>query len=649
MNYKEFINKLIQCKMLNPINEALLDFIYNQIDNLEKEQIIQILAIYFSLEIDGNTCISLDKELLINKWKLKCNETKILLEDDDEIKKCFIDEISSYSIELINKYLSLINENELSSIVGKKSLFVIDNNYLFTRKNYFAKEGIKNSIQRLFIKKEISSIFDYKEWIDNSSNFKLSKNQEIAIQKGINSNLIITGGPGTGKTTTIFYILLGILSKNKDYHIYLTAPSGKASSRMKESILGAIKNINASKINDDKIKMLLLSEEYTIHRLLGYGFNDDGFTTNNKPCFKKNSIFIIDEASMIDICLFDSLLKAIPSEARIFILGDKNQLPSVDSGMVLNDLLNEKSLENNIVELDESIRFKNNTKIYELSQAINLGKELPIKEDEWKNLEDFKIEKDDDINKPIFYYKNDIEKVAEESKLLEHIIKKWGDNFYSKVVNGEKTTLQKEAMNIDINDKNKLNYLFSKIELAKILCAEKRSIRGVDHLNKLINDLIIDKSLIMSLSNHYTGEIVMINKNNKLLNLYNGDTGIIVSFKNDDTLYFMVKKSLKEIEVEEYKKDTIFKLGEYIFYPLRMINEDEIDYAYAITIHKSQGSDYKNILVILPNKKGHPLLNRQIVYTAITRTKGNTYIISTMERLNEAKNKVTIRDTRIFK
>ena len=135
---------------------------------------------------------------------------------------------------------------------------------------------------------------------------------------------------------------------------------------------------------------------------------------------------------------------------------------------------------------------------------------------------------------------------------------------------------------------------------------------------------------------------------NQILYLYNGDSGVLVTFKDDPVLYIMVRKDT-ELNIEEGKKeDKIFKLNGYIYYPLRLLASNEFDLAYAITIHKSQGSDYQNILVILPTKKGHPLLNRQIVYTAITRTKGNTYILSNYDRLVEAKDTILIRDTNII-
>ena len=105
---------------------------------------------------------------------------------------------------------------------------------------------------------------------------------------------------------------------------------------------------------------------------------------------------------MIDVCLFNSLLEAIPTNARVYIMGDKNQLPSVECGAVFGDLLKKESLKGNIIELDESIRFKKGTMIYELASIINKGENLPTKEKDWKDYDLFEIKKDD-FNKPILY------------------------------------------------------------------------------------------------------------------------------------------------------------------------------------------------------------------------------------------------------
>ncbi|MBO4668242.1 MAG: ATP-binding domain-containing protein, partial [Bacilli bacterium] len=205
--------------------------------------------------------------------------------------------------------------------------------------------------------------------------------------------------------------------------------------------------------------------------------------------------------------------------------------------------------------------------------------------------------------------------------------------------------VQEDATNLDLSDQKMLDYVFSYTEEAKILCAENEGIRGVKTINDYIKKKVIKKKEPV-LSFQYPGQVMMINKNNKSLKLYNGDTGILVSIKNDDTIYFMVKKNSKL--KDDYKKDEIFKIGQYLFYPLRLITLSEIDLSFAITVHKSQGSDYDHVLIILPTAKGHPLLNRQILYTAVTRTKGYTYIVSNKDSLNEAKERLITRDTNII-
>jgi exodeoxyribonuclease V alpha subunit len=198
-----------------------------------------------------------------------------------------------------------------------------------------------------------------------------------------------------------------------------------------------------------------------------------------------------------------------------------------------------------------------------------------------------------------------------------------------------------------LNDINSLQTLYDKSEPAKILCGSNKGAAGVDNINQIVRNFLKNEHPETQNLIHYPSEIMMINKNNKLLDLYNGDTGVLIKFKNDSTLYFMLQKTSLLIEKDGYVQDKIFKIGKFVFYPLRMISKNEIDTAYAISIHKSQGSGYKNILVTLPSQKGHPLLNRQIIYTAITRTKGNTYIISNIDRLNEAKDTILKRDTNL--
>ena len=658
--YDEFYTLLNDNRLISDIWQEVINLLKEDIYE-DEDQYLSLLAIFFSLVDDGNICMSLDEDILINKWINKVNSTRVMLLERDDFNEDSFIQIKEHSLEVIKSHLSKINKDNLPSLIGEGRVFEIEDNYLYIKKYNDARKSIKESISRLFIfDKYNNDTFDYKECVDTSK-FALSTKQEEAVITGVNKNIIVTGGPGTGKTTSILFLLYSLLNMNIDLDVHLCAPSGKASARMKESIIGGLSIVSDEykSSHQEVTKKILDLKESTIHSLLHIDNVTHAYSYNKNNQFKEDSIFIIDEASMVDICLFASLLEAIKRGSRIFIMGDENQLPSVECGAVFTELLKLESsiLKGHIVRLDESKRFGENTQIYALARAVNNGDKLPIKDKDWedydtfnihrldvadKNKEGFDFAKVDKENCPIYYYKNykDNDDKVKEIDIVKKIALIWGKTFYR--------DLQDKATNVDPGDLEYLDTLFRYSEQSKILSAENEGSCGVKMINNLIKrGFIKDNRGGKVKYNNYPGQVMMINKNNKLLDLYNGDSGITVKFKDDDHLYFMVKKKSRLVSVDNKVDDQIFKLGDYTFYPLRMISSDEIDLAYAITIHKSQGSDYSNILVITPSKKGHPLLNRQIIYTAITRTKGYTYILSSPDRLDEAKDTVIKRDTNI--
>ena len=646
-NYLSFYDYLENNGLIIPVWRHAIKLIASCIDNkYNKDDILKLFIIYFSLIVDGNLGISLDKDILKGKWNKKIDGQIVALQEQNKLNEDDLNIIRKESLDAIDNCLDKINEDYLSEIIGDNKLFYIDDGYLYASKYYKARHSISESLQRIFKVSFKGKTFNYRDYIrepeEGRKPFELSKGQERAVLEGLEKNLIVTGGPGTGKTTSILFILIALLEDDPKLNVYLGAPSGKASDRMKESIINNLGLISdkAKQENEEIIKIIQNLDKSTIHKLLGIDLENGGFKHNKNNQFNKDSIFIIDEASMIDVNIFASLLEAIPTGARLFIMGDKNQLPSVDCGAVFGDLLELNITKDNVVELDESKRFGEDTEIYALAAKVNDGKydELPVNLSSWMDYKNFKIESENKKSCPVFYY-YDGGDASKDGEMIKEIVRKWGEAFFK--------DLQDKSMNIDYLDDNRLEELYSTVEKAKILCANNGSLRGIQTINKYAIDLFINKKKSQGVAGFYPGEILMINKNNKELDLDNGDNGIVVTFCGDDTLYFMVKKKTKLIDKDEKKENKIFKKGDFVFYPIRMITRNEIDFAYAITIHKSQGSDYEHILVVLPSRACNPLLNRQIVYTAITRTKGFTYILSNQDRFEEGVKKKLERDTRI--
>ncbi len=661
MNYKDFFNQLYKLNAISSIWEKILDMLREMEKNIS-DQALDIFCIYFSLLDDGNTCIALNKEKLLAKWMKKWNGLLLVNEVSEEEKDILQEKDFEHIIEEGLKSFkdgslkSIIEDNPSEENNGK--IFIISNidgnDWLFAEKYYCAKNIIEERIKKLFLAGQRKSL-DKKSIADEfekltDKKFKLKERQLEAIARGQKENLIITGGPGTGKTTVITYLLWELFKDedNLKKHLYLAAPSGKAADRMKESILEAINKINCDS-DCAAFKKLNTSDSYTIHRLLSYAPQENSFIYNSENQFNKDSIFVIDEASMIDIDLFASLLSAIPDQARVFILGDKDQLPSVQAGAVLGEILAKKK--DSVVELNESNRFNSNSEIGRLKDAVQ-NEQLELKDflhfekwSAWKK--DFPSERNAGEN-PVDFIELD---EGQKGKEISEIVCNWSAAFYDHLADKKISPAYKLKASFDKENLQLLDKLWTDSMKAKILCAERRGPRGVENINKIICDNIREKNQLYDFSqgNYFPGQLLMINQNQKMYKLYNGDCGIVVRFENNPFLYLMIEKSAEGEEKERNFsfENRIFAAGRFMFYPLYLLPGEALETAYAITIHKSQGSGYDNILIFLPEQEQHPLLNRQIFYTAITRTSGSTYIVASEEILCNARKNIIERDTMI--
>ena len=618
----------------SPIWEKMLEML-KKLEPKLKEDESKIFCKYFAEMEQGSTCLELE---------------------DDELSK-----ISAEKLPNLIYNIKETCKNEEFSLIKKP--FVIFEKHLFATKYFLAKCGIEERITKILKKRttnnfpvDIEEIADY---FKNLTSIILNDEQKEAIQRGLKENLIITGGPGTGKTTVVCYLLWKLLQNTElqNYTLYLAAPSGKAADRLKESISDELSKITKTLSDDEKkiFDRLNNSESYTIHRLLSYNPSKNNFSYNSENQFSSDSIFVIDEASMIDINLFASLLEAIPDDAIVFILGDKDQLPSVDAGMVLGALLNAK--EESKTELKNSVRFKEDSEIGRLKNAVQAGVTPKVNFTDCEKWEgEFYIpEKENGACKEytVTYLQSTGQTQKDTAAQIEKLVIKWSEKFYNKLAEAERCIFNSK----EYPEEDALNLIWKEANSARILCAERQYLRGVEELNKIICSHIIKKNKIeMNGEEFFPGQLLMLTKNQKMFNLYNGDTGIVFESEYDGNVikYLMVKKTAKKSNSENKEQDSsnqsfgsIFQVGSYIFYPLYLLPRESLEVAYAITIHKAQGSGYEAILIFLPENINNPLLNRQILYTALTRTKGSTYLLANENILKQAIEREIVRTTMI--
>ncbi len=685
-----FIDKLKEMRGIAELDRHLLHLLLEMKPSVS-ETTQKFLCLCFSLWDDGNTRVPLDAKLFKERWLKKWNALKILKKSQEE--SFDFAELEKSFNEIIESGIADLSSNGFSEIIGDNApllkaegVIKVDGKpyhclFLYMAKHFKAKGEIQDAMARIFGKK-----IPGPPAIKQISNMNLNDDQKNAVRRGQNENLIITGGPGTGKTTVVLYILWNVLenivkdvkteglnseeiSKEQakalsEYTIYLAAPSGKAADRMSESLKKGLEDISENLKETPIYAKLKDLEGMTIHRLLKYSRSDNGFSYNAKNQFPEKSIFVIDEASMVDVNLFSSLLQAIPSQGgdkqlvtRLFILGDPYQLPSVDAGAVLGNILDSASKANYTAELKISMRFPPESKIGQLASAIKVcaddqkmtapDKTFVLHPVFSKNeTKDGSAETSTDA---VYYYSlpqkskdksgEKLDKAPtkkEEQEYVSKFLENWIGDFKDlpKLVAG----IDPEALENPSDELKKLcNDIWNKTLEKRILAAERRGAIGVEQINETIGNLIKgQKEKPKSNSRYFEGQLLILTQNQAMYRLYNGDTGIVL-FK-DSVPYIMLKKPNGKTGAEQ---------RDFVAYPLSLLPADAVESAFAITIHKSQGSEYDHVTMFLPKEEGHPLLNNQILYTGITRAKKTVTIIATDKTFKAACETVIERDTGI--
>lgn len=644
----DFFSLLCDMRGASLLNQKLVQLLvdFRQDKKKYSANAQKVLHIFFSLANDGNTCVSLDPTTLLAKWKTKWDGLVLLAMQEqgtEESANAFL-AASDFKSVIEAGCKALVKEVAPPLVIENLSKNGKEEPFLFTEKYLDAKNVIENCFDKAKEECVFKGGSEISESIDKcnaniasiikpSAGFKLRKAQTEAILKGEQQNLIITGGPGTGKTTVMFFLLWNLLKKHPEmcsWDIHFAAPSGKAADRLRESIGENFEMLTDAAQKTFEVARLKNVDNYsTMHRLLSYNPQTNSFRYNAKAPFAEKSIFVIDEASMIDLSLFASFMQALPKkDFRLYILGDRDQLPSVEAGAVLGEILGLDK--DSVVELTESNRFDNNSNIGRLSRFIQkkLGEDelqFKLKWSPWDSgIQLSDPTKPDKIN---LLRLGDGEAPltrAEEEAKLQELLGAWVKRFY-KGTGSDLLAMAKE-ISPDQTPENiaKCEALWKLADSARILSAERRGLQGVENLNKMIV-----RSLGKKDTEPFDGQLMMLTKNQPYFDLYNGDSGVVVNC--DIRPMLMIKRK-----------------GNFVFYPISLLPAESIETAFAITIHKSQGSGYPNIMMFLPTRKGHPLLNRQILYTGVTRTKKQSLtIVATPETFKAACETVSERDTGI--
>ncbi len=406
--------------------------------------------------------------------------------------------------------------------------------------------------------------------------------QKVAAANTLARNFsVITGGPGTGKTHTVCAILraLRALPDGHDLKIALAAPTGKAAARLTEALQEDGADVEAT----------------TIHRLLG--------TIPDSPYFRHHAehpltaqVVIIDEASMVDLALMAKLFAAVLPTSRLILLGDRDQLASVEAGNVLADICaaaeaKGSPLRGAVVELRDNHRFAATGGIYRLSSEVNAGDadaaiivhEQPDAELTWR-------------------------KLPTAAKL--------GAALRERIVEGYRAYLEAAA---------EPAVALSRLPDFRILCALRHGPFGVENLNAAAEEALNEAGLLAPKSVWYAGRPLIITRNDYNLQLFNGDTGLVLPDPE------------ARGELRAFFPAADGRLRRFL--PSRLPLHET---AFALTVHKSQGSEFNRLLLVLPEKDG-PLLTRELLYTAITRARSAVELWGNEDVIRAAVARRTVR------
>ncbi|MDO6508529.1 exodeoxyribonuclease V subunit alpha [Colwellia sp. 4_MG-2023] len=580
----------------------------------EQQQILMHLLIALSVSLRaGHTCLPITK-IAGEHWGVAF----------DELGECSHQGYLFPSIDILEGLLVALN---LSAEEHQPVVF--DNNSLYMRRYYQFEWELAQGIHKRLTQKSAVSVNDIssivsqlfptsqgKDILQNEAvNIVENKREEIdwqklAVANAIDKNFtVIAGGPGTGKTYTVTKLLAALLmlhEKNQlqedapALEIALVAPTGKAAQRLSESIINAIAGFKG--LIDDDILAAMPTQAKTIHRLLGVIPNNHNFRHNQNNLLSCD-VLLIDEVSMVDLPMMTRIFRALKPETKVILLGDADQLPSVAVGCVLADIAprpHSGYSKENLAYLAKVCEIEQTFLASQFHQASaepmtyhdHLSFLMKSRRFDGEGgigiLANYVIQGESTLSWQLLTASASEGALADNNQLslADNTLSSWLAPLIQKYYQG-------------IAQCRDVSGAFALLAKFRVLCVTRQGEFGVDALNQWIKEQLFSR---FHTEVNYHGMPIMINENDYRLGLYNGDIGLLWR--------------TEEGQLMAYFEDT--EDGYKLFMPSRL---PKYDMVYAMTIHKTQGSEFDHVAMVMPKQAEHQLLSRELLYTGITRAK----------------------------
>lgn len=557
----------------------------------EDEDVRVLLALASAATAGGDVCLPLEARELQDTLQRRVEEKG--LEDPQEgtdgAKQGLVRPEDVFRVARAGA--EKIGESGLAGAAEAGMPFVVEAGRLYLRRYWRYEE---ETARRLLELAESGTEDMAGAEITEEDEARLTDEQKAALRAALAARVtVITGGPGTGKTT-VAARLLKILMRQDRAKVVAVAPTGKAAARLKESLAK----------EDGEIARAV--EAMTVDRLLGW--KPGPYFRHDAENPLRENVVVVDETSMLDLPKAAKLLRALEKDTRLVLLGDAHQLSSVDPGNVMAEICDSERIKASRVKwLTKNLRSQKVPDLQELAEAVREGK----KEEawakltaggavEWREGAKLNVEKNQEFGA----------RLAEGYRGFKAAVDAW-----EAAGEAEKAAKAKEVLDA--------------LGGYRVLCVTRHGPQGTEAVNRAAAKRLFAGH---GKEDNYDGRVVMILKNTREIGLYNGDVGVVLGGKAWFAAEGGTKGGAKDEPHPEPKSVPVFLLPEH-------------ETAFAMTVHKSQGSEFECVTVVLPEKGCEALLRRELVYTAITRAKKRVDLWCTKTSFATAVETKTERNT----